>query len=367
MVAPSPTVVVRAASLGLPPPGSAPHRPLRPAGPCAPPTPALPCATLAAMFIQPDLAEAVVGGLVGSADVDGGPSNEQWQIIGAITASLLARPDLAPPAIDPLGPDELAAALPTGEARHRFHELMVAVEACRHPLTDIQVARAEAYAAALGVEGPDLTLMRTFVNDGLDRAATDFSRFLDGNLAQRAEPQLATLPVIADRPEPALALRLEALTECPAGSLGQGLLAFYDRWGLPIPGREASGMNHFFVSHDMTHVIAGIEATAAGEIALSAMQMAMDPNSTNSSALLASLIVHEVGFGRAGKVAPEAGVLADPTAATLFGHSLARGAACTSDFSLVDHLALVDEPLAEVRGRFAVPPPADPNDGHHHW
>ena len=319
------------------------------------------------MFIDPADAEVVAAGLVGGASVDGGPTDEQWQVIGAITSSLLARPDLDATSLEPLGPDAVAAALVGDTARRRFHELLVAVEACRHPLDDSQVARVEAYADALGVGGPDLALLRTLVDAGVTRAAADFSRFLDDNLAHRFEPQLADLAVVTNRPEEDLAARLAALSECAPDTLGRALVGFYERWGLPVPGEQASAMNHFYVSHDFTHVIAGIEATAAGEIALSAFQMAMDDNPTNTSALLASLIVHEVGFGNAGKVKAESGILADPVAARLLGEELARGAACTGDFSLIDHLARVDEPLADIRAEFGVGAPANAHDGHHHW
>ena len=126
-------------------------------------------------------------------------------------------------------------------------------------------------------------------------------------------------------------------------------------------------MNHFFVSHDMTHVIAGLSTTAAGEVALSAFQMGMNDNSVNAGALLASLIAHEAGFGTPGTFALESKTLADPKAADLLGAELARGSACSDDFSLIDHFALADRPLSEVREQFGVRPPEDPFDGHHFW
>jgi len=126
-------------------------------------------------------------------------------------------------------------------------------------------------------------------------------------------------------------------------------------------------MNHFFVSHDMTHVIAGIEPTGAGEVALSAFQMGMNDNDVNASALLASLVVHEAGFAAPPSVKAEERILDEPGAADLLARELARGSQCTDDFSLADHLALADRPLAEVRARFGVEPPTDPHDGHHCW
>ena len=49
------------------------------------------------------------------------------------------------------------------------------------------------------------------------------------------------------------------------------------------------------------------------------------------------------------------GVLTRDGAATLVADAMKRGAACTGDFSDIDHLALVHLPLAEVREQFGVP------------
>lgn len=315
-----------------------------------------------------ELIEATVAGLLGAADVDGGPTVEQLAVLDAATAHLLARPDLTGdgrPA--PVGPDRVAAVLVDPLHRRRFHELLVAVEVCRHPQSTAQVERAEAYAVALGVHGPDREIFGDLVRVGVERAAADFRRFLGDNLSKRAEPALADVPAPQDAPEPELVARLESFAELPEESLGRAYLRFYERTGLSLPGREAAGVNHFYVSHDMTHVIAGIGTTGAGEVALSAFQMAMDDNPVNASALLASLVVHEAGFERSPTVAAEAGILGTPGAAELFGRELARGAVCRGDFSLVDHFALASVPLAEVRDQFGVRPPDDPDDGHHIW
>ena len=58
-------------------------------------------------------------------------------------------------------------------------------------------------------------------------------------------------------------------------------------------------------------------------------------------------------------------VLLRPGAIDLLGQEIARGAACSSDFALVDHIALAPLPLEEVRARYGVRPPVDPGDGHH--
>lgn len=314
-----------------------------------------------------DDVDAVVAGLLGAVDVEGGPTDEQLTVLRAVVTHLLRRDDIDLSLVEPLGPDALAAALTDPVTGRRTHELLVTLETCRHPLSAAQVESVERYCDALGVHGPDRQIFRDLVRGGVERAAMDFRRFLDDTLSARVDPPLRDRPAVEDRPESELAATLLAFADLPAGSLGRAFLDFHTRNRLTVPGVEASGMNHFFVGHDMTHTIAGLEPTGPGEIALSAFQMAVDDSPLNVAALLASLVVHEAGFERSPSVAAESGILADPAAAELLGAELARGAACTSDFSLVDHVALAPLPLAEVRERFGVRPPLDPHDGHHCW
>jgi hypothetical protein len=49
-----------------------------------------------------------------------------------------------------------------------------------------------------------------------------------------------------------------------------------------------------------------------------------------------------------------------PGATELLGEALTRGAACSADFSQIEHLTMVDWPLAQVREFFNVLPPAVP-------
>jgi hypothetical protein len=317
--------------------------------------------------LDPDLVDATVAGLLGACDVDDGPTQEQLVVLRSITVHIWNRDDLDLSTVSALGPEQTADALRSPAARRCFHELLVALEACRHPISEAQVSSVETYLGALGVEGPERQILRDLVDKGTKIAADDFQRFLRSNLAQRAEPSLRGRTVPADAAEPQLAAKLDQLHDLPMGTLGWSYIEFYRRHRFLTPGTEVSWMNHFFVAHDMTHVIAGIEPTGPGELALSAFQMAMNDNEVNRSALLASLIVHEVGIGNAGKLMSESGMLADGRAAELFGQELARGAQCSADFSLVDHFELAALPLIEVRDRFGVTPPIDPEDGHHHW
>lgn len=317
------------------------------------------------LSLAPALVEPFVSGLLGVCDVDGGITDEQLMVLQAITTQVWQRPDLSLRTHPRLEPDPLAAAITEMSDRRHFQEMVVTLEACRHPLTDAQLERAEAYEAAIGIIGPDAALFRTMVDEGTERAKADFARFLVGSVEARVEPSLRSVPVVEGASEPELVERIETLRSCAPGTLGHAYIEFYEFAGLPFPGVEATPMNHFYVAHDMTHVIAGIGTTAEAEVALSAFLMAMSDDATNRSALLASLIVHEAGFGDSNKVRAEQGVLARPGAAHLLASEIARGGRCTADFSREDHFAMVDRPLADIRAEFGVRTPIDIADGHH--
>jgi len=105
----------------------------------------------------------------------------------------------------------------------------------------------------------------------------------------------------------------------------------------------------------MNHVIAGYEPTGQGEIALGAMQLAIADNDTHWLSFLGNLGVHEAGYLRVGSLVPKTASLARDGATAMLARAFARGAACTGDFTTIDHLALVERPLAEVRESFGVP------------
>ena len=317
------------------------------------------------LSLAPELVEPFVAGLLGVCDVESGPTEEQLVVLQAIATQVWRRRDLDLRAQTPLDPVQLAAAIQSPTDRRHFQEMIVTLEACRHPLTDAQLERAEAYEAAIGIVGPDAALFRTMVDEGTERAKADFARFLDGSVNARVEPSLRDVAVPDGSAEPELVARIEKMRSYAPGTLGHAYVEFYDIAGLPFPGVEATPMNHFYVGHDMTHVISGIGTTAEAEVALSAFLMAMADDSVNRSALLASLIVHEAGFGDSNKVKAEQGILARPGAAELLAAEIARGGECTADFSRADHFAMAERPLAEIRAEFGVLTPANIADGHH--
>ncbi len=320
------------------------------------------------LLLPGPVVEVFVGGLLAGINVDEGPTAQQLRVLTAITTHVWDRPDLVLSQVPGIGPEQLAELLTDRAQREMFHELHLTLETCRHPQSPAQVELVQRYAEVLDVAGEDLAMFGDLVTQGVDTAAQDYQRFLRINLQERFEPSLIEIPVDPHHPELALAEKLGLFAEYAPNTLGRAYLGFYERFGLTLPGVEASSINHFFVSHDMTHTIAGISTTVAGEVALSAFQFAMNNNRINRAALLASLVAHEAGFAHPAHLrTADTAALADAQATLLLARELRRGSACSGDFSLVDHFDLAPLPLAEVRRAFGVQAPQDPHDEHHWW
>ena len=209
---------------------------------------------------------------------------------------------------------------------------------------------------ALGGGGMGTEIVRDLVRKGAAAASADFGRFFSARAQSLSEATLRD--AFVEEPshlDPDLGARLAALHDLPAGTLGYEFVEFYRRNDLTLPGDSAS-MPAVFVSHDMCHVIAGYEPTAAEEIALGAMQLGVADNEDHWIQFLGNLAVHESRYLTA--EGPDHGTpaLSDPEATVLLAEGLRRGAACTGDFTAADHLALAALPLDDVRARFGIPP-----------
>jgi hypothetical protein len=307
-------------------------------------------------IIDTEHVEPVIRAMVGAATVEEGPTAEQLAVIGALARTYFGV-DVDPATIAPLGPDAVAASFGDPAQRRRVRELLVLVELCRHPASAAQVERVDEYAAALGESGPGLQLARDLVTGGVATASADFMRFLGDVTGPLLEPQLAEKYGVAlEQPDPALVARLRSFADLPDGTLGRAYLAFYAQYGFDIPGEDLS-TPAVFVSHDMCHVIGGYEPIGVEEIALGAMQLAITDSDAHWMQFMGNLGVHEAGYlDGGGKLVPKEGTLGRPGAVETVAHAFWRGAQTTTDFTTVDHLALADQPLEDVRASFGIPP-----------
>ena len=306
-----------------------------------------------------DEIEPLVAGLVGGIDVDGGPTSEQAVVLGSIVADLWKRPDLSLDQVVPFGPGDLADALVRPDARLRFCEILMTLELCRHPQSENQVNRVEAYVSALGVSEVELRVIRESLDAGADEASNDLERFYAGILPEISEASLRDDYLHLTEPDHELAKRLRALHDLPEGTLGYSYVEFYRRNGITLPGDDIHLPAHY-VNHDMNHVITGYEPTAPGEIARSGFLWAANDSRRNWLEFLVTLSIHESGVLNHGAIRAKVSTLDRQGVPELFGEGLERGPQCSADLSQVDHLALVELPLDQVREQFNVVPLARP-------
>ncbi len=306
--------------------------------------------------IDDEHVEPATRALLGAIDTGDGGTPEQRGVLEAFVAGYWNRADLDLGSLAPLEPDETAAAIPGAAQRQRVREFMVLLELCRHPLTGAQTDLVDHYANAMEQDEVGLQLARTLVRDGTARALADYTRFKEEVRVEWSEPSLVDRYLCSlDEPDPELGGRLRALHDLPEGTLGWEYIEFYRRQGLALPG-EDTFIPAFFVAHDMNHVIAGYGTTGQEETALSAMILGLADTHAHWVLLLSSMSAYELAMATSDAFVGKSGVLARDGAAALLAEGLERGAACTGDFSAVDHLALAHVPLVEVREQFGVPP-----------
>lgn len=75
------------------------------------------------LILNHRVVEPVARGLLGSISCSGGPTPEQQRLLQALLTHLWERPDLRVSALEPMGPEELAAALDDPPTRRVAHLL----------------------------------------------------------------------------------------------------------------------------------------------------------------------------------------------------------------------------------------------------
>ncbi len=313
------------------------------------------------LFLEPEQVEPVARGLIGGVYVDGGPTGEQVAVLQAVVGHLWRRPDIDVASLSPLDPTSTAEAVGDPRIRRQLVGLLMMLELCRHPESEEQVALVEEYAAALDVSGEPLAVIRTWIDVGAAEANEDLQRFRHLHMNEEGEPLILHRPLPSTELDPELTRQIRKLEDLPDGTLGRGYMEFHRRFGYALPGEEVQTAfpDSMFLAHDLNHVISGYSPTGEGEIALGAMEFAMNESEATWSRFLSSLSIHEAGMSRLENFVPKEATMSRPGAAELVGEALERGNRCTKDFSRIDHLAMAEWPIEEVRGHFGVVPLAN--------
>lgn len=261
-------------------------------------------------------------------------------------------------ALTPTSPEELARALPDpglAQSAVRFLAVMALVDG---RLDAGKIALVEGYATALAIHEHYLRQLAEAAAGHLDWVGRDMMRqnvrSIPGLAWNPADVTAIFLPYAGAHADPALARRYQALADLADGTFGRAFWAHYHKNGYPFPG-EAQGLNEKFATpHDSTHVLSGYDTTPRGEVLVSTFTAAMHRQEPMSGHILPVIFSWHLGI-QLNAVAKSATGALDPEA---FWLAWDRGAAVTVDTFAPgwDFWAVVAEPLADLRRRYAIPP-----------
>jgi hypothetical protein len=318
--------------------------------------------------------EVAVGGIVAAVGGPDGLDPLQLEMMRAILRQMLGS-DLDPTTVALRTPEEVAAAVPVHDTRLALVHAMVTLEFVLHPEPPETARRVEEYARALDADGPMVHAARHFAEDQAALLYVDIlrnelytkeaiERAVHGGLYEVIRSKLAYQGV---RPDRRIERKWRELEECPEGSWGRGVADFYHAHKFPFPG-ERHGISELGAQHDFVHVITDYEATPEGEIDVFAFIAAAgsDPRCFTQFTMTLALFQNGAIDHVAGKkvVIARTDTLDDPGAVDRWADAVRRGAECTVDPMLgVDHFALKDRQLDELREQFAIPPKQDVGSG----
>jgi len=268
-------------------------------------------------------------------------------------------------ALTPVTPAELAAGFPASELRRQFvNGLLVVALADGVPARET-VAAVEAFAAALGVQGPELGNLRQLAEGHMLVFKLDFLRrsqiadIMKNQLEQKGPLGLlkSVLTMRGVIEDPALAARYRAWGELPEGSLGRTLVDFYKKNGFSLPG-ERKGFPEAGLYHDLCHVLGGYGTDPEGEIEVASFTAGFKQNRPIFIVLFAVLIFSTgINMRPSNEDFTTVGVLGKPGMAERMFAAIERGNQVNQDLSdKWDYWAYAALPLDEVRRRLNVLP-----------
>jgi hypothetical protein len=226
----------------------------------------------------------------------------QVSLLEAVHAALLgAEVDFA--ALEPLGPEALAAALAAEPVafRHRVVHLMVLGELILRPIPPDVARRVEVYAKALGVDDRFVRIARRYAQGAFGLAWLDLHRSGFAEHWERARmDQLKTNvklehQLAAGVEDEALAHRWLSFADLAPGTLGRGVWDMYRSRGFGLPG-SIGGASAYLAQHDFVHVLADYGTNLNGEIEVFALIGRADPDPKGFAWLVTLIGLFETGY-----------------------------------------------------------------------
>ncbi len=307
---------------------------------------------------------AVLGAMRTVATVDGAQElGEVARQMLEATRDHVLKQDIDIAALENMRPTDLAKALRGTEMRERALQFLVLTSYLPIELDPQEVGVVDEFSEAFGVSTDMLRDLHRVRDERLTWLAFDYVRrglkeFLPHDTAwQRIRKLVSAMHQYVG--DPKVAARYLALENYDVGTLGRSFFVFYRERGFPLPG-EKGGLSDLFVSHDLTHVLAGFNTDMDGEIDIAAFQTGMSRSDYGWEMLMEMILDYHLGlhFTTAGLVEPGRGHFHPDD--VLLGYE--RGLRCNVDLIADwDYWAVMDQPVEALRRRYNI----DGVAGHH--
>ena len=328
------------------------------------------------LSLTPARVELAARSLLGALTTDDQqPTRLQIAVIEAVAKGVHGV-DLDCASLEPIPVPEAAGIAHGADEAHQVVQDAICLELLLHPLPRSVERNVERFAADLGVDHHLIDATRDMAHGHLALMQADIERnswytaqtvkgILHGHLWELARSKVAYLGAPEDR---AIARRWESLRDHTPGTLGRSVADFYEAHHFPFPG-ERHGIYELGAHHDFVHVLADYTTTPEGEIDVFAFIAATmgDPRGFTLFAFTLGLFQNATITRVSGKKVgiARADTLADPGAVDRYADALRRATCCSVDvMGGIDHFALADRPLDQLRAEFHIVPKGVPGPGH---
>jgi hypothetical protein len=326
--------------------------------------------------VDPEEVALVARGIVTAVAPETGITEVQAELLEAI-ANALTGVSLDYGALEPLGPEQLAAVLAARdlEYRQRIVHHMVLGELVLRPLPTVVAHRVAKYAEALGVQDHFVRVARRYAQGAYGLAWIDMQRncFIE-HVAEAADADTPTRrprTVGARDPfEPAqidldLAATWADFEHLPRESLGHAAWDMYHGRGFALPGTP-DGAPRYLAQHDFIHVLADYGTNLKGELEVFAFLGRADPDPKGFAWLATVIGLFETGYirdtGFFERDLRERCIQA-PGMHQRVADAIRRGKVVCEhyckvrdkDLFDVDYYEVADRPVAEVRDMLGIP------------
>ncbi len=312
-----------------------------------------------------DQIEAVLGAMraIALAHGPGEASDEDRATIIAAGRIMLGREAVEPEAIEPVGPDQLAGAMLSGDDARMACRMIAVMSLVDGRLDDGKIELVQEFAAALEVDEEYVQVLAEAAADEISAAAACMVRknaesFPELDTSKLDESAVAPfLPYGDGNDDRGLEARYLELEGSAPGSFGRAFYDHFQKNDFRFPGNPEALAEGFTTPHDSSHVLSSYSTSEQGELCVSTFIGAMHPDHPMAAEVLPVIFSWHLGI-KLNEIAKSHTGAFDPRR---FWTAWDRGAATTVDVvdEGWDFWAATETPLDELRADYGVTPVED--------